>query len=430
MQLDSWQIKTVFELGHRNPGTVQTGPFGSQLHADDYVEDGVPFILIRNIGQNGLILDDMPRITEKDAQRLKRYALKAGDIVFSRVGRVGSCFLATGEHEGWLISGQTLRIRLPSDNLNLEYILYSLRNKETQDFIAGASVGTTRSSINTEILQSLPVQLPPLPEQNAIASVLAAVDRAIEQTEALIAKYQRIKTGLLHDLLTRGIDKHGQLRDPATHNFKPSPLGLVPEEWEVATVKRLFTMDLGKMLSKAAKIGKSPKPYLGNKNVQWGWVDVSDLETMDFSIEEQNRLRLKRHDILICEGGEVGRAALWNDELDECYFQKAIHRLRPAGGYVSPQFMLYYMQFAVKRGLLQILTSQTSIAHLTQEKLAELPICHPKPDEMAQIVATLEQQVSTIRVEEERLTKLQKLKTGLMQDLLTGKVSVAALLNP
>lgn len=284
-------------------------------------------------------------------------------------------------------------------------------------------------SLSRQTFYNVEVLFPPLEEQTAIAEVLATVDRAIEQTEALIAKQRRIKAGLLHDLLTRGIDEKGNLRDPSTHRFKPSPVGLVPEEWEVGKIANFFSMELGKMLSKASKKNVFPKHYLANKNVQWGQIDISDLDTMDFYPHEQFRYRLRTGDILVCEGGEVGRTALWNDELDECYFQKAIHRLRPLSHRITPLYMMYYMQFVVPIGVLLKLTTQTSIAHLTQEQLAVSPITFPLVDEMERIASVLSKQDEMIKTMEIEMNKLHRLKSGLMQDLLSGRVSVAGLLR-
>ena len=107
---DAWRYRSVGTLGDSN-GVVQTGPFGAQLHAEDYVEVGTPFILIKNIRDGYVDSNDMPRISREDATRLAVYALKLGDIVFSRVGRIGSCFLVGKTEAGWIISGQLLRLR-------------------------------------------------------------------------------------------------------------------------------------------------------------------------------------------------------------------------------------------------------------------------------------------------------------------------------
>jgi type I restriction enzyme S subunit len=168
---------------------------------------------------------------------------------------------------------------------------------------------------------------------------LDTADAAIQQTEVLIAKLKQMKAGLLHDLLTRGIDEQGQLRDPIAHpeQFKDSPNGWLPLQWAVYTVGDVFDLQLGKMLSKSAKTGLRSYPYLANRNVQWDRVDVSDVELMDFSEFEREKFSLTPGDLLVCEGGDVGRTAIWQGEMDNCYFQKAIHRLRPVGGRVLPE---------------------------------------------------------------------------------------------
>src|ERR1019366_1248523 len=130
-------------------------------------------------------------------------------------------------------------------------------------------------------------------------------------------------------------------------------------------------MQLGKMLNKEAASTAPLFPYVGNREVQWGRCDLSDLRLMHFSEGERRKFSLRNGDLLVCEGGEVGRTALWRDEM-ECYFQKAIHRLRPINGSITCDFMLHFMRFAADTGRLDDFTSQSSIAHLTREKLADV----------------------------------------------------------
>jgi len=398
------------------------------------LRSSVPVLRSTNFDGDGRL--DYKSIVYRDVslEQLNRRKVLKGDILVEKsgggpmqpAGRVAYCDCDFGGTCSNFI--EIARVR---DHLDSKFIFYLLHQLYLNGLVLKYQQQTT-GIINfkfSEYKQET-VRIPKqLREQTVIAKVLTTVDRAIEQTDALIAKYGHVKIGLMHDLLTRGIDEHGQLRDFSTHKFRPSPLGLIPESWNIEPIAKLFKMELGKMLNKSAKCGKYPKPYLGNKNVQWDWIDISDLETMDFSPKEQRHFRLKKDDILICEGGEVGRAALWKNELTECYFQKAIHRLTPKDQRIIPEFMIYYMRFVTSNGLLLNLTSQTSIAHLTQEKLAELPVCFPKPDEMRQIITLLGTQTSLIETEQAQLVKFHKLKTGLMQDLLTGNVSVEPLLN-
>lgn len=322
---------------------------------------------------------------------------------------------------------QDLRALFISDDFDTDYVVWAVDAIRHQ--IEKLAIGSTVKGISIDQLLSFEIGAPPKPEQTKIAEILSTVDRAIEQTEALIAKQQRLKTGLMQDLLTRGIDEHGNLRSEQTHKFKDSPLGRIPVEWEVKYIGEVFEIQLGKMLSQKATEGISPFPYLGNKNVQWDRVEVTDLQMMDFNVRERNKFELRPGDILMCEGGEVGRTCLWRGEVENCYYQKAIHRLRPVDKGYLPELFPRYMRWGIRRGILADFTSQTSIAHLTLEKLATVPIIVPPICDqilIAQGLDSLDKKLENLSV---TLNKFRSLKTALMQDLLTGRMRVTKLLH-
>src|SRR5216683_546468 len=147
--------------------------------------------------------------------------------------------------------------------------------------------------------------------------------------------------------------------------------------WTRTRLGHAFDIELGKMLSPEASVGRDLMPYLANRNVQWNQLDLDDLGYMNFARAERERFRLRSGDLLICEGGEIGRTAIWNDELPECYFQKAIHRLRPRTATIESRLLLHYMRYAVDHNLFPGLIGQTSIAHLTREKLIQFELGHP-----------------------------------------------------
>ena len=272
-----------------------------------------------------------------------------------------------------------------------------------------------------------------LPQESAIqkkiAAVLKSIDTAIEKTEALLAKHQQIKAGLMHDLFTRGVLPNGQLRPPRSEAptlYQETALGWIPRDWTLSKIGHAFEIQLGKMLNQAARGGGSSFPYLGNRSVQWNKVEVGALEEMDFSTAEREKFLLVPGDLLVCEGGEVGRTAIWAKQLDNCYYQKAIHRLREKGTLVHPRYMLHFMWRAKTAGLFENFTSQTSIAHLTQEKLAQIPIALPVADEQRRVFERLDAVDNLIEQENAVRQNLQTQKLGLMQDLLTGRVPVPA----
>lgn len=192
-----------------------------------------------------------------------------------------------------------------------------------------------------------------------------------------------------------------------------------PGDWKTSTVGAEFDIQLGKMLDRAKNSGV-PKPYLGNRAVQWGNISVDNLDMMEMSSEDMRRFRLQRGDLLVCEGGEVGRAAIWEAPLGECYYQKALHRLRPRRGY-DPRLMLEYLRFWVDRGDLSNYVTQTSIAHLTKEKLATVPLPVPPSDEQRAIAAALSEVDDLLAALAALIEKKRAVKTAAMQRLLTGR---------
>lgn len=423
---EEWTKQTIAQLGGHSPTTVQTGPFGAQLHSEDYVDEGVPFILIRNLQENSLDTSDMPHITYEDARRLSLYRLEPGDIVFSRVGRVGSCFLVGEEQAGWVISGQMLRIRLPEDSIDRCYLIHALRSKPAQDQITGASVGSTRQSINTQILESLSIVTPPLPEQRRIAEILDAGDEAIWQTERVITKLKAVKAGLLDDLLTRGLDEHGHLRDPPAHpeQFKDSPLGRIPREWEVVRCTSIcHEITVGIVIRPSQYYVSEGIPALRSANVREDGVILDDLV---FISEESNRLlaksRLKQGDVITVRTGYPGTSCVVPPELDgaNC-IDLIISRLGPR---VIPEYLATWINSDFGKG--QVLRSQGGLAqqHFNVGALQKLLVALPRLDEQNRIAAILDAHDARIRAEERELAKLRQIKRGLMDDLLSGRVRV------
>ncbi len=192
-----------------------------------------------------------------------------------------------------------------------------------------------------------------------------------------------------------------------------------PCHWPKEDLGKLFTLQLGKMLNKKARETVPKFPYLGNKDVQWGHFDFSDLREMHFDEQEREKFRLIPGDLLVCEGGEIGRTALWTGEFG-CYYQKAIHRLRvQSPSKVDPRFILHFMRFAASHGLFTDLTSQSSIAHLTREKLARLKVPLPSLLEQRRIAAILSSVDGAIEKTQAVIDQVQVVKCGLMQELLT-----------
>ena len=175
----NYEIKVLEDLCIEGIG-IQTGPFGSQLHNSDYVSIGTPILTVEHIGENRIIHENLPRVSEDDRKRLERYSLKKGDIVFSRVGSVDRRSLVRDEEDGWLFSGRCLRIRANPEKLDPVYLSYLMGLPSFKEFIRKIAVGATMPSINTDILSNLPICYPTLEIQHNIANFFSSLDDKIE----------------------------------------------------------------------------------------------------------------------------------------------------------------------------------------------------------------------------------------------------------
>jgi type I restriction enzyme S subunit len=180
-----WRVTTLGELCRAGGGDIQTGPFGSQLHASDYVPSGIPSVMPQNIGDNVIVEDGIARITSDDAVRLSRYLLREGDIVYSRRGDVERRALVRPEQSGWLCGTGCLRVRL-GGAADPRFISYYLGHPSVRAWIVRHAIGATMPNLNTGILEAVPVTLPPRCTQLAIAALLGALDDKIAVNQKLV----------------------------------------------------------------------------------------------------------------------------------------------------------------------------------------------------------------------------------------------------
>lgn len=221
------------EMFLRELADIQTGPFGSQLHKEDYVENGTPIVTVEHLGNKDFSEQNLPRVSNSDKERLKKYVLKEGDIVFSRVGSVDRCSYVDKTHEGWMFSGRCLRVR-PNTEIDSEYLYYYFCLDEIKEFVRNIAVGATMPSINTKLLGEVTVRLPNLVQQKKIVDVLSAIDGKIKvnrkindnlyaQAKAIFSNYfiniDTIPTGWEKGSL---LDIASYLNGLAMQKFRPS----------------------------------------------------------------------------------------------------------------------------------------------------------------------------------------------------------------
>ena len=233
----------------------------------------------------------------------------------------------------------------------------------------------------------------------AIHGRLVKQDANDEPASTLLARIRQEKEQLVKD---GKLKKKDLVTTPVSDEDKPFE---VPEGWEWVTVKDVCQSCLGKMLDKSKNQG-TPQPYLRNVNVRWGAFDLSDLLEMPFTKDEDERYSITIGDIIVCEGGEPGRCAIWNEEYS-IKFQKALHRVRCHKGIINYYITSVLEWYANSQNIEQYFTGST-IKHLTGESLNSILIPLPPLAEQQRIVAAVEQWMSLVDIIESGKEKLQQ----------------------
>lgn len=284
-----------------------------------------------------------------------------------------------------------------------------------------------RNRLYWEDFKQIASPLPPPAEQAAIVRFLDHMDgqvrRYVRAKQELIELLEKLKTAIIHRAVTRGLDSDVRLKPSAVEW-----LGEVPGHWKIAALRYRYSQSLGKMLDTKQMSGTHLVPYLRNTDVQWDKINIDNLPTMDITESEYDRYAVKEGDLLVCEGGEVGRCAIWAGELKRCGFQKALHRLRPRCDATDlPRFMYYALYSAARTGVLSD-GHVSTIEHLTGDKLRAHHFPFPPFQEQREIVSFLDSFLAgtnrAITSARRQVDLLREFRTRLINDLVTGKLDV------
>ncbi|QQO55195.1 MAG: hypothetical protein N838_19420 [Thiohalocapsa sp. PB-PSB1] len=313
-----------------------------------------------------------------------------------------------------------------------EFAYYSILHNI--DAIKNRGEGTTFAEISKTALASVALPFPDSkPEQTKIAEILSTVDRAIEQTEALIAKQQRIKTGLMQDLLTRGIDEHGNLRSEETHEFKDSPLGRMPVEWNSHHLSEIADLQVGYAF-KSSWFSETGIRLLRGENVGTGTPDWKDTQRLT-----PDRVK-DFEEYLLCPGDFVigmdrtftqqgfKLTQLSRDDTPSLLVQRV-------GRFIAQRVPTAFLSVVIRspayRRELQLKQKGMDIPHLSRSEILSPIVAVPSSEtEMQRIAEQVEKSYRLQAHYQSALEKAQRLKLALMQDLLTGRKRVTPLLEP
>lgn len=414
---------------------------GVTYASSDYCsrEDGYVFLTIKCVEKGGGFSTDGLKYYR--GPYIAEQVLRPGDLIIAltdltRAGDiVGGPVLVPDLGAGaTVLPSMDLAILRPlSAESNLPFLFYRLMLQDARRYMLAHAGGTTVLHLETKAVPKFKYLAPSSTDQARIAKILSTVDEAIEQTEALIAKTQQIKAGLMHDLFTRGVTADGQLRPPreeAPQLYKESPLGWIPKEWVLSPLGMMSEIVSGVTLNGDSSAGGIEVPYLRVANVQDGYLDLGEVKTMRVGAAQLLKLALRHGDVLMNEGGDfdkLGRGTVWNEEIVPCIHQNHVFRVRPYTERLRSRFLAYWSQSEFGKKYFVLSSKQsTNLASINSTQLHRFPIAKPSYSEQEAIETQLIVIDSQIDALQDELGKLRLLRAGLMHDLLTGRARVAA----
>ena len=319
----------------------------------------VSFLPMASVSEDGLITsaDERPL-----GEVLKGYRyFEQNDVLVAKITPCmenGKAAIAANLPHDVGFGSTEFHVLRPTPELDARYLFYMVWNARFRSIAGRNMTGTAgQKRVPTDFMRRWKIPLPPVPEQRRIANIL-------DKADAIRRKRQEAVKLADEFLRSAFLEMFG---DPVTN----------PKGWPVVEIGEVTESKLGKMLSKASLLGVNPVPYMGNSHVRWRSFDLSDLPEMDFTAQELTKLDLRNGDLLVCEGGEVGRCAIWREQMTNVSFQKALHRVRCDASKLLPEYLQEYFARMAHRGGLARSTSTATIAHLTGVRLRKLPLPLP-----------------------------------------------------
>lgn len=279
----NWEITDLGTVCDRGGGSIQTGPFGSQLHASDYVSVGIPFVMPTNIGENRIVEDGIVRVREEDANRLFRHKLRVGDIVYSRRGDVTKRALIREREDGWMCGSGCMKIRFGEGVVDPTYASMFLGHPVIKDWIVRHAIGATMPNLNTSVMSAVPFLLPPLEEQKAIAKVLSSLDDKIELNRRMNVTLEAMARALFKAWFVDFEPVHANKENRPSTSASPEIAKLFPSDFENGIPEGWRFGKLGDVLD--AKGGTTPST---KNSTFWDgenfWATPKDLSNLRFPV--------------------------------------------------------------------------------------------------------------------------------------------------
>lgn len=372
---------------------LQMGKTPSRNNADYWTDGQYDWVSIADLGgYQKYVEDTKERISALAVQESGIKSVPANTVIMSFKLSLGK----TAITQEPVYTNEAIMAFIPTEKYAVlpDYFYYLFSAKDWTKGTNRAVMGTT---LNKATLSAVSITVPPIDEQRKIAAIL-------DKVSDLIAKRRQQLDKLDEMVKARFVEMFGDV----IQNTKL---------WPQYIFSDITTSRLGKMLDAKQQTGMCQYPYLANFNVQWFRFELDNLNEMDFNEADRIEFELRDGDLLVCEGGEIGRCAVWHNEIQPCYFQKALHRVRCKKEIVLPDYLAWWFKYNCdNKGFAAIEGAKATISHLPGAKLKALLVSVPPIEQQKQFATFVEQTGKSKTTISRSLEKLETLKKALMQE--------------
>ena len=382
---------------------IQTGPFGSQLHKEDYVSVGTPIVTVEHLGNRIFTEQNLPFVSEKDKVRLSKYVLQEGDIVFSRVGSVDRCSYVDMEHAGWMFSGRCLRVRA-HEQIEPLYLYYYFCSEDVKQFVRNIAVGATMPSINTKLLGEVEIVYPAIKEQRKIAEILGCIDDKIENNEKINENLEQQATAYFHHQFIANADpswKEGSISDLGTVIGGSTPSKSKPEYYTDNGIAWITPKDLS--------IDKS-------KFISHGADDITEL-----GLKNSSASIMPTGTVLFSSRAPIGYIAIADGEVTTNQGFKSV----VPNSNVGTAFVYYFLKNAIPT--IENMASGSTFKEISGSAMRMVPAIIPDDESLQEFADFCEPLFRQQRTLEAENRSLAALRDSLLPKLMSGELDVSDL---
>lgn len=337
-----------------------------------------------------IITDSIRKLTELGVEKAGLSSFPEGTVILSSRAPIGKVAIAGCE----MYCNQGFKNLICSEKINNHYLYWFLKGRT--EYLNSLGRGATFKEISKQIVSNIEIDVPPIKQQKRAVNQLEKANAIIRLRKQQLQKLDEL-------VKARFVEMFGDV----IRNSK---------SWEIRVLADIASSRLGKMLDTKQQTGECSYPYLANFNVQWFRFNTENLNQMDFNEEDRIEFELQNGDLLVCEGGEIGRCAVWHNEIQPCFFQKALHRVRCNRQIVHPDYLGWWFKYNCDHdGFAAIAGAKATIAHLPGVKLKQLRVAIPPLELQEQFAAFVEQANKSKVTVQKALDEAQLLFDSLMQ---------------